>query len=1074
MVGAAAVTAAAMASVGLVAVAPSAAAATVNPAPAAGARRSATRLPFGVSGTASLSVDVGTGNALFTDQLLTLPGVTGDVGVALSYNSSAFGSSVPSAVTGGSGSGWGISGFDQRLVANADGSVTYYGPAELTGVFVAGATAGSYVTPSQFRAKLTAVTGGGWTLGGHGSGSTLTFTAAGRLTSVKDRNANLTSFTYTSTGLPASVVSSRGAAAARTVTVGTSSGRVTSLTQTSGALTRTVTLGYSSLGHLASVTDSAGGVTRFAGAAGADSGQLVSVTNPAGVATSLTYSGIKATEVVQANTATGSPGASVTRLSYPSATQTVVADPTTDQTQAVTVVPHTTYALTGGQLVSSATDPDGHARSATYTSLSNLATSTPAAGGATSFSYGANGGESLTSVASPGGATSSAAYTNTGASQYLPSSRTGDDGNATKYTYNGAGNQLSTAQGTGPAASVTYNADGTPATSASPGAAAGVQTAFGYDTTHQLTSTTSPTGSTLGARAYTWDGFGRLATATDGRGNTTTYTYDAADRITRVDYSDTATHDVTYTYDTLGRVTSRVDGAGTTTNTWDSLGRLLSTVNTAGGGTITYRYDTAGALVSKADATGKTTYAYDPAHELTAMTYPKGSGTATIGFANDAEGRRTDTWLATNADHSVWAAHTHLGYDASGRVTRVLSQTGPATGPTTVTDQTTCYAAGSVAPACSTATTADRTKIQWVTDAKTGETTTYTYDTNGRLTKAAITGGSSPRTYGYTYDAAGNRLTAATTGTSPTSQTLAFNPGNQISTSGYTYDAAGNLTKLPTGTTFGYNTAGQRTTATTTTRDSTGVVTSTPTAYVYGGTGQAELLSQATTGGDTYRYTYGRADSSGVPEIESLSLTTGGTTYQAYVAHDPTGQPVALRTSTGTEGLYVYDGRNNPVGLVTDFNAVAYLYAFDPYGSSTTTNSGGTGYPQNPYVFAGGLQDRATGLIRYGARWYNPTTGTWTQQDALNAPLDPANANRYTYAGDDPITGTDPTGLCSANFVPGVIGTSLAGAFGEGTEVTASVVAGEALVGAGAVAGSIALGAAVGIGIGILAVTQCG
>ncbi len=37
--------------------------------------------------------------------------------------------------------------------------------------------------------------------------------------------------------------------------------------------------------------------------------------------------------------------------------------------------------------------------------------------------------------------------------------------------------------------------------------------------------------------------------------------------------------------------------------------------------------------------------------------------------------------------------------------------------------------------------------------------------------------------------------------------------------------------------------AGQRITATKNTRDSTGVVTSTPTSYIYGGTGQAELLS---------------------------------------------------------------------------------------------------------------------------------------------------------------------------------------------------------------------------------------
>jgi hypothetical protein len=37
--------------------------AATNPAPAAGARQNATRLGFTVSGTASLSVDVATGNA---------------------------------------------------------------------------------------------------------------------------------------------------------------------------------------------------------------------------------------------------------------------------------------------------------------------------------------------------------------------------------------------------------------------------------------------------------------------------------------------------------------------------------------------------------------------------------------------------------------------------------------------------------------------------------------------------------------------------------------------------------------------------------------------------------------------------------------------------------------------------------------------------------------------------------------------------------------------------------------------------------------------------------------------------
>jgi len=64
-----------------------------------------------------------------------------------------------------------------------------------------------------------------------------------------------------------------------------------------------------------------------------------------------------------------------------------------------------------------------------------------------------------------------------------------------------------------------------------------------------------------------------------------------------------------------------------------------------------------------------------------------------------------------------------------------------------------------------------------------------------------------------------------------------------------------------------------------------------------------------------------------------------------------------------------------------------------------------------PFLFAGGIQDRATGWVKYGARWYNPAIGRWTQQDTLDIPLDPNNANRYAYAGNDPINNIDPTGL---------------------------------------------------------------
>ncbi len=982
--------------------APPAVAVTSNPSPAAGARKSATRLPFAVSGTASLSVDVASGNALFTDQLLTLPGVRNDVAVSLSYNSSVFGSSVPSAVTNSSGSGWVISGFDQRMVSNADNSVTYYGPGGLSGVFTSNG-AGGYVSPPQFQATLTGSHTAGYTLTAHASQQKLSFNTTGRLISDTDRDGNTTSYSYDGAGHPSMITSSRGPSAGRTVHVSVNpyGGQITGLSQTSGSLTRSVSLGYSYQGHLASVTDAAGGITRFASAVGTDTGQLITLTNPLGKTSTLSFTSSKVSQVDQANP--DGAGTASTRLSYPSASQTLVADPTTDQGQSVASVPHTTYTLTtdGTMLVSSATDPDGNQRSATYTGLANLASATPAAGGATSFSYGSNSGESLTKIASPGGASASASYTNTGASAYLPSSATDDAGNALKLTYDANGNQTGTAQGaSGPSAKVTYNSDGTPATSASPGAASGVSTNYAYGNGDgDLTRITPPVNSSLAARSYTWDGFGRLATATDGNGATVTYSYDNADRISKVQYSD-GTHEVDYSYDSNGHVTQRIDAAGTSTYRYDDLGHLLSVVNTANGKTVTYTYDLAGALATSVDALGTVTYSYDAAHQLTKMTYPQSGNTQSTLFANNGDGKRTDVWLQSSATHSVWAAHEHFSYDSSGRITSVLGQNGPATAPTTVENQTLCYAAGIAPTACtSPPATADRSNIQSTYESVTGETNTYTYDDHNRLTRDVVTGGSNPRTYSYGYDPAGNRTSAAVTGTSPTSQSLTFNDGNQISTAGYSYDKAGNLTTSPARTAT-FNAAGQQTSAT---------VNGTTNTYTDAGTNQNEVLTETIPSTHSYNLAYGRPDANGLPTIDSVTVSGVGT---GYVLSDPSGQPVMLSTSTGNTCLYLHDGTGNPIALASSFNTTALALRYDPYGAATRTDSNGLTptAAENVYTFGEGIQDRATGEIKFGQRFYTPTTGTWTQQDTLNAPLDPANANRYTYAADDPVNSHDPTG----------------------------------------------------------------
>src|SRR5205814_760227 len=52
-----------------------------------------------------------------------------------------------------------------------------------------------------------------------------------------------------------------------------------------------------------------------------------------------------------------------------------------------------------------------------------------------------------------------------------------------------------------------------------------------------------------------------------------------------------------------------------------------------------------------------------------------------------------------------------------------------------------------------------------------------------------------------------------------------------------------------------------------------------------------------------------------------------------------------------------------------------------------------------------------TGMYHMGSRYYDPTTGRFTQQDPVTNPLDPSSWNRYAYSGDDPINFGDPTGL---------------------------------------------------------------
>ncbi len=61
-----------------------------------------------------------------------------------------------------------------------------------------------------------------------------------------------------------------------------------------------------------------------------------------------------------------------------------------------------------------------------------------------------------------------------------------------------------------------------------------------------------------------------------------------------------------------------------------------------------------------------------------------------------------------------------------------------------------------------------------------------------------------------------------------------------------------------------------------------------------------------------------------------------------------------------------------------------------------------------PFGFAGGLYDRDTGLVRFGARDYDAYSGRWTAKDPVRFAGGP---NLYTYADNDPINFSDIFGL---------------------------------------------------------------
>jgi RHS repeat-associated protein len=676
----------------------------------------------------------------------------------------------------------------------------------------------------------------------------------------------------------------------------------------------------------------------------------------------------------------------------------------------------TSYDNLGNQLT--VTDANNHTTSTSYDLDSQLLTATTPSGAKTSYGYDDAGHR--TSVVDPRGNVTGAVP-----ATYTTSYSYDADGNRltatdpltrlTRWTYDADGNTLTATDPKNNPTIWTYNPLGQMATIQGPDATSGQITSYSYDPAGNLVSRLDPNNHTT---SWTYNASNQLTTAKDPLNRTTSYSYDpdgnplstvtpleaanpghgtvtngydSANRLTATSYND-GTPTASYSYDAAGQIVSHTGGAATDALSYDPAGQLTALVRTPVAGpaqSFGYGYDPAGNITSRtrpdgvtetlgynadnqpnslADASGSTTAGYDPAGEMTSLTQPSTPATQQT-WTYDPAGQLTN--IADTQGASTIKSYT-LGYDQAGNLT---TKTGPGTG--------------------------------------TANTTSYSYDPANRLTQAcpaatSCTGATTSQS--YSYDPVGNRLTSASTSGGTTSTTTnSYDAADELtqaapqvgSPTAYTYDANGNQLTAGTQTnTYGLN--GLQTSATT----PSGTVN-----YSYDPDGNRLTATQGTA---TTRYAWDpNTGNANLPDLVDETLPDATTRATDWLT--PT-LPTAITLTNGgstTRDYLLTDPQHSIDTLISPAALVTGNYTYDAYGNLLA--SSGTDTALNQLRYGAGYLDPTTGQYDNRARTYDPTQGRFTTTDPLAPTLTGPYPSAYTYAGNNPLTHWDPTGLCSAN-----------------------------------------------------------
>ncbi len=546
-------------------------------------------------------------------------------------------------------------------------------------------------------------------------------------------------------------------------------------------------------------------------------------------------------------------------------------------------------------------------------------------------------------------------------------------------SYNAAGDLDSVTDPLGRKASFAYGAAGRVTTQTLPD---GRVIQYAYDRNGNLTSLTPP-GKPAHAFRYTAiDQMAEYIPPDVGAGsNSTVYTYDRDRNPVRIDRPDGQS--VSLEYDSAGRPAKLSLGTAPAASLLDSYAYgtatgKLATVATGDGQGLNYTYNQA--LLTGVEwtgaITGKLSASYDNDFRVTSLSV-NGADAIAYGYDSDSLPTQAGALSLTRDAQTGFLSGSSLGkvmdsyaYSGFGELSAYEAKIGGVS-------------------AFKASFTRDRLgRITHKVEAFGLVTNTYdyAYDDASRLKEVKLNG---TVTASYTYDSNGNRLTApnltgsavyddqdrllsygATTYTYTANGELAGKTLAGLTTQ-YQYDVLGNLKQvlLPGGTTLDYLVDGRNRRIG---KKVGGVLVQ---GFLY----QDQLKPIAELDGNNAvvsRFVY--ATHANVPDY----LVKGGVTYR--IVTDYLGSPrLVVNTADGSVVQRMdYDEWGNVVG---DTNP-----GFQPFG------------------FAGGLYDRDTGLVRFGARDYDSSIGRWSSKDVV---LFDGGLNTFGYAIMDPVNGKDISGF---------------------------------------------------------------